>query len=333
MDRRSIWALREESDVLMDNLTDRLEDLADEKHESRELGRFLVQALASLPVRGSEADLVRIRRTIAETERRLGYGWSSCRRIHRQVAAEDVRSLKELTLQGLCGVAAFARLAAAVGREDDEAYASVIRILRSLRDCQSVSRLMALALDCGQATVRAMDLLDEEDDQTPSFSSQRRVLESIHAGLVRRLVVMGACGDATRSDRCCVRTIRSFPQDVIVLIAGCSPLRYVREGEPSGNGVVGVPHVLDAGRCDDSRSLVRATRALRDLAGDEEAQNLPLGFDISWHGQIGVCVLLALLALGFRDIRVGSTLPPFLSIGAGKALVERFGLSATRVVS
>ena len=43
-----------------------------------------------------------------------------------------------------------------------------------------------------------------------------------------------------------------------------------------------------------------------------------------------LAVLLALISLGFRDIRLGPTHPAFLSANVGRVLVERFGLKSIK---
>ena len=90
--------------------------------------------------------------------------------------------------------------------------------------------------------------------------------------------------------------------------------------------IAGIPRVLDAGQCNDSYSLVRIAMMLKDAFGLEDVNRLPLAFDIAWYEQKAVAVLLALLALGFRNIRLGPTLPAFLSPAVAKTLVEKFGL-------
>ena len=90
--------------------------------------------------------------------------------------------------------------------------------------------------------------------------------------------------------------------------------------------IAGIPRVLDAGQCNDSYSLVRIALALKDAFGLDDVNKLPLAFDIAWYEQKAVAVLLALLSLGFRNIRLGPTLLAFVSPGVVRTLLERFGL-------
>ena len=70
----------------------------------------------------------------------------------------------------------------------------------------------------------------------------------------------------------------------------------------------------------------------KELAGAEDVNQLPLDFDVAWYEQKAVCVLMALLALGFKGVRIGPTLPAFVSEGVKKLVVETFGLKATSSV-
>lgn len=90
--------------------------------------------------------------------------------------------------------------------------------------------------------------------------------------------------------------------------------------------VDGIPRVLDAGQCNDCYSIVLVAMALRDAFGFEDVNDLPLAFDIAWYEQKAVAVLLALLSLGFRNVRLGPTLPAFLSPNVARVLAERFGV-------
>lgn len=56
---------------------------------------------------------------------------------------------------------------------------------------------------------------------------------------------------------------------------------------------------------------------------------LPLSLLVCWFEQKAVCVLLALLALGIRNIRLGHTLPAFLSPGVAATLQEKYNLMPT----
>ena len=87
--------------------------------------------------------------------------------------------------------------------------------------------------------------------------------------------------------------------------------------------------MIDAGQCNDSYSLAVTALKLKEAFGLDDVNDLPIAFDIAWYEQKAVAVLLALLALGFKNIRLGPTLPAFLSPNVAKVLVESFGIMPT----
>ncbi|MBO7328621.1 MAG: hydroxylamine reductase, partial [Lentisphaeria bacterium] len=88
----------------------------------------------------------------------------------------------------------------------------------------------------------------------------------------------------------------------------------------------GIPRVLDAGQCNDCYSLAVIALKLKEAFALDDINALPLSFDIAWYEQKAVAVLLALLHLGFKNIRLGPTLPAFLSPNVAAILVETFGI-------
>ena len=84
--------------------------------------------------------------------------------------------------------------------------------------------------------------------------------------------------------------------------------------------------MLDAGQCNDSYSLAVIALKLKEVFGLDDINDLPVSYDIAWYEQKAVAVLLALLALGVKGIRLGPTLPGFLSPAVAKVLVEKFDI-------
>jgi hydroxylamine reductase len=84
--------------------------------------------------------------------------------------------------------------------------------------------------------------------------------------------------------------------------------------------------VLDAGQCNDSYSLAVIAMKLQEILGAEDINDLPIDFDVAWYEQKAVCVLLALLALGFKGVRIGPTLPAFLSQRVAEKIISAFDL-------
>ena len=112
---------------------------------------------------------------------------------------------------------------------------------------------------------------------------------------------------------------KELPEDAVILTAGCAKYRY---NKLALGDIGGIPRVLDAGQCNDSYSLALIALKLKEIFGLEDINELPLSFDIAWYEQKAVLVLLALLSLGFKNIRLGPTLPGFLSPAVAGTLAE-----------
>ena len=150
-----------------------------------------------------------------------------------------------------------------------------------------------------------------------------KVVAAVKSGAIKRFVVMAGCDGRANSRAYYANVAGGLPKDAVILTAGCAKFRYIKL--PLGD-IGGIPRVLDAGQCNDSYSLALIALALKDAFGLADVNQLPLSFDIAWYEQKAVLVLLALLSLGFKEIRLGPTLPGFLSAGVAKVLVERFGI-------
>ena len=154
------------------------------------------------------------------------------------------------------------------------------------------------------------------------LSAADQVIAAVKAGVISRFVVMGGCDGRHKTREYFTDVALSLPEDTIILTAGCAKYRYNKLGLGE---IGGFPRVLDAGQCNDSYSLVVIAQALAE-AFDCSVNDLPLSFDIAWYEQKAVIVLLALLSLGVKKIRLGPTLPAFLSPEVVNVLVEAFDL-------
>ena len=147
------------------------------------------------------------------------------------------------------------------------------------------------------------------------------IIDAVKTGAIRRFIVMAGCDGRQKSREYFTEVAEKLPPDTVILTAGCAKYRYnkLNLGE-----IHGIPRVLDAGQCNDCYSLAVIALKLKEAFGLEDVNQLPLSFDIAWYEQKAVAVLLALLSLGFKGIRLGPTLPAFLSPGVAKLLTETF---------
>ncbi len=153
-----------------------------------------------------------------------------------------------------------------------------------------------------------------------------QVVDAVRSGAVKRFVVMAGCDGRHKTRSYFTEVAQLLGPDTIILTAGCAKYRYnkLNLGE-----IGGIPRVLDAGQCNDSYSLAVIAMKLKEVFGLDDINDLPISYDIAWYEQKAVAVLLALLFLGVKGIRLGPTLPGFLSPNVAKVLIERFDLKPT----
>jgi len=150
-----------------------------------------------------------------------------------------------------------------------------------------------------------------------------KIVEAVKTGAIKRFVVMAGCDGRHNSRSYFTEVAEELPEDTVILTAGCAKYRY---NKLDLGDIGGIPRVLDAGQCNDSYSLAVIALKLQEVFGLDDVNELPLSFDLAWYEQKAVIVLLALLYLGFKGIRIGPTLPAFLSPKVVKVLVENFDI-------
>jgi hydroxylamine reductase len=150
-----------------------------------------------------------------------------------------------------------------------------------------------------------------------------KVVDAVKSGAIKRFIVMGGCDGRHKERDYFTQVAQELPDDTIILTAGCAKYRY---NKLNLGDIGGIPRVLDAGQCNDSYSLAVIALKLKEIFGAESINDLPISFDIAWYEQKAVAVLLALLFLGVKGIRLGPTLPAFLSPNVLKVLVDKFDI-------
>ncbi len=153
-----------------------------------------------------------------------------------------------------------------------------------------------------------------------------KVVAAVKSGAIKRFVVMAGCDGRQRDRQYFTDVAHGLPKDSVILTAGCAKYRYNKL--PLGD-IAGIPRVLDAGQCNDSYSLAVVALKLKEVFGLDDINKLPISYDIAWYEQKAVAVLLALLSLGVKHIRLGPTIPAFLSPNVVKVLVEKFDIKPT----
>ena len=156
-----------------------------------------------------------------------------------------------------------------------------------------------------------------------------KVVEAVKSGAIRKFVVMAGCDGRMKSREYYTEFAEKLPKDTVILTAGCAKYRYNKLALGDINGI---PRVLDAGQCNDSYSLAVIALKLKEIFGLDDVNKLPIVYNIAWYEQKAVIVLLALLALGVKNIHLGPTLPAFLSPNVKNVLIEQFGIGGISTV-
>ncbi|GAK60652.1 hydroxylamine reductase [Candidatus Vecturithrix granuli] len=183
-------------------------------------------------------------------------------------------------------------------------------IIEMAKKCQPPQELESGTITGGFARNTVMSVAD-------------KVIEAVKSGAIKRFVVMAGCDGRHKERDYYTKVAENLPKDTVILTAGCAKYRY---NKLNLGDIGGIPRVLDAGQCNDSYSLAYIALQLKAAFGLDDINDLPISYDVAWYEQKAVIVLLALLFLGVKGIRLGPTLPAFLSPNVAKVLVEKFDI-------
>ena len=148
------------------------------------------------------------------------------------------------------------------------------------------------------------------------------VIAAIKNGDIRRFAVIGGCDGSDTARSYYTDLATGLPKDWVIMTLGCGKFRVI--GHDYGQ-IGAVPRLLDLGQCNDAFSAIRIAQALAGAFGCE-LNDLPVRLILSWYEQKAVCVLLALLHLGLRDIRIGPSLPAFVTPALLQILADKFAV-------
>jgi hydroxylamine reductase len=155
------------------------------------------------------------------------------------------------------------------------------------------------------------------------------ILEAVNSGALSRIFVIGGC-DGSQWDRSYFTELaQETPSNSLILTLGCAKNRIIHDPELMNAKLAnGIPRVLDMGQCNDSYSAVVVALELAKVLGCT-VNDLPLSLAVSHLEQKAAAVLLTLLHLGVKNIRLGPTLPAYLTPNVIKILQENYNLMAT----
>jgi len=136
-----------------------------------------------------------------------------------------------------------------------------------------------------------------------------QVIEAVKAGQIRHFFLIGGCDGAKPDRNYYTELAEEVPQDCVVMTLGCGKFRFFDHDL----GTIGnIPRLLDVGQCNDAYSAIQIAIALAN-AFEVDVNDLPLSMILSWYEQKAIAVLLTLLHLGIKNIRLGPTLPAFIT--------------------
>ncbi len=156
-----------------------------------------------------------------------------------------------------------------------------------------------------------------------------KIVDAVKSGAIKKFFVMAGCDGRMKGREYYTDFAQELPKDTVILTAGCAKYRY---NKLNLGDIGGIPRVLDAGQCNDSYSLAVIALKLKEVFELNDINDLPIAYNIAWYEQKAVIVLLALLHLGVKNIKLGPTLPAFLSPNVAKVLVETFGINGINTV-
>ena len=150
-----------------------------------------------------------------------------------------------------------------------------------------------------------------------------KIIEAVKAGMIRHFFLVAGCDGARPGRNYYTEFVKQTPSDTVVLTLACGKYRF---NDLDLGEIGGLPRLMDIGQCNDAYSAIQIAAALADAFGCG-VNDLPLSMVLSWYEQKAVCILLTLLHLGIRDIRLGPTLPAFISPDVLNYLVENFSIA------
>ena len=150
-----------------------------------------------------------------------------------------------------------------------------------------------------------------------------KVVEAVKSGAIRHFFLIGGCDGAKSGRNYYTELATAVPQDCVILTLACGKYRF---NKLDFGDIDGIPRLLDIGQCNDAYSAIQIALALAN-AFDTDVNSLPLSLILSWYEQKAVVILLTLLHLGINNIRLGPSLPAFVTPRVLNLLVEKFNIA------
>jgi len=154
------------------------------------------------------------------------------------------------------------------------------------------------------------------------LNAAEALVAGVKSGAIKHLFLVGGCDGAKPGRNYYTEFVEKTPCNTLVLTLACGKFRFF---DQQLGDIDGIPRLLDVGQCNDAHSALVAAKALAQ-AFSCDVNELPLSLILSWYEQKAVAVLLALLAAGVKGMRLGPTLPAFISPNVLQILVDTFAI-------
>lgn len=149
------------------------------------------------------------------------------------------------------------------------------------------------------------------------------VVEAVKSGAIKHFFLIGGCDGAKPGRNYFTEFAQQVPADCVILTLACGKYRF---NKLEFGDIGGIPRLLDCGQCNDAYSAIQIAVALANVFNCD-VNDLPLSMVLSWYEQKAVCILLTLLHLGIQNIRLGPSLPAFVTPAVLNVLVEKFNIA------
>ena len=149
-----------------------------------------------------------------------------------------------------------------------------------------------------------------------------KIVGAVKAGAIRHFFLVAGCDGAKPGRNYYTQFVEQVPEDCVVLTLACGKFRFF---DKDLGHIGGIPRLIDIGQCNDAYSAIQIAVAL-SRAFEVGVNELPLSMVLSWYEQKAVAILLTLLHLGIKDIRLGPSLPAFITPNVFNVLIDNFNI-------
>lgn len=191
---------------------------------------------------------------------------------------------------------------------------------KHLEDRKDFSQIIAKAKELGDIPAKTGPVLETGFHHNAIMPLAPQIIDAVKAGKISHFFLIGGCDGATPGRNYYTELAEKVPKDAVILTLACGKYRF--NDKDFGN-IDGIPRLLDMGQCNNAYSAIQLAVALSKAFG-VGVNELPLSMALSWFEQKAVAIVLTLLALDIKNVRVGPTLPAFITPNNWKVIQDKF---------